>query len=122
MFYIEAKWWVVEIKFERPLKRKEVRVLRRLQTEGTGSIGVDGVIFDQYPEKFPGEYATNQIRTVLSKIKAEAKIRLAPFGRDCPGSNRCSCCPEGREECDLGNSLSCQPILTDSDWKKVSFS
>lgn len=118
------KWWCVEIRFDRPLKKGTIRLLsdafRCEEYRGQRHVGTDGALLNQWYNSFPGGADAAVIFAIVRRVGAAARVRAAPYGRDCPNHPGCVEDPEepppevGSSEC------SCNPHFTDADWLRVN--
>lgn len=107
-----AKYWAVEIRFSRILTEREQRtLLNTFYGVSVCNVGQDGAMIPQWPDKWPGADDDAIILEAVRKIGAPARVRAAPFGRDCD--------QRGDERCDIGSVNSCNPIFTDGDWRTI---
>lgn len=88
------KWWVLELRFERPLKKKEIRflsdVFRAAEYPSQRHVGVDGAVLGQWYNSFPGGGDAAVVLDAVRTVGANAQVRAAPYGRDCPTHPGCA--------------------------------
>lgn len=114
-----AKWWAVELRFDRPLRARELRLLETvLPPYNGGCLGVDGGVWPQWWNSWPGSWDTQRIVSVVQRLCIGAVVRAAPFGRDCAGGTACGAAwfDEHDHRCRLGDPSSGAPVFTDDDW------
>ncbi len=106
------KWWAVEVRFARPLTRRQVRRLeKRLQyflLDG-GSVGQDGLLIEQWSNKWP--WTSQDGRWLLDALQGlpPARLRVCPIGYGCTSLEPCEL---GREVCgENGTGLQHVPWL-----------
>lgn len=99
-----AKWWAVELRFYRPLRRREVRAI--VQAIPEGHVGVDGAVWGRWWNSWPGRDDDALLLQVVRRLRIPAVVRAAPYGRDCSEP----------ELCRVGSSFSCDPVFTPNDW------
>lgn len=118
-----AKWWTVEIRFDRPLTRAEVRqITRSFEGYRNGDAGVDGAFWRQWWNSYPGTDDEGYVRAAMRRVGVPGCMRAAPYGRDCAGAPTCAAvdypgCPVAT--CEIGRPESCDPVFTDADWIAV---
>ena len=124
MFYGQHKWWVVEARFARPLTKREVRrIVGQLPLpieDGDRIVGRDGLVTDQWPDKWPTAADGAVVLGALRSAGVPFKWRAAPYGRDC--DTACAYADEqgGNGHCERGsNATACPPSWTDADWQGV---
>lgn len=113
----QAKWWRVEVQFaSTPTPGRRRAVERRFEAAfGWWSppvlVGIDGIIFEQWPEKWPtADLDAQTLAYALTAAGVDYRVRAAPFG------HRCELC-ENRFP--RGDSFACDPVFTDGDWEPV---
>lgn len=112
-----AKWWAVEVRFDRPLTRREADVFVRVfDPWRTGAFGVDGAVWDQWWNSYPGEHDGQMLLDAMRCVDVPGVLRAAPFGRDCPGGWSCYRADDDGHRCRLGDAISGDPIFTNDDW------
>ena len=116
-----AKWWSVELRFTRSLTTRETRTLAEAFNGwgrgGDDFVGTDGGVWGQWWNSFPGMDDEIWLRDVLKKIGVPAKVRAAPYGRDCPGEGCLAAeSDEPNHRCPLGQSIAGDPVFTEADW------
>lgn len=122
------KWWAVEARFDRPLTRREVRVLERAYGSWASPLygaffGADGMVWNQWWNKWPSasEDGANLL-AAMQRVGVPGVVRAAPFGRDCPGGEACPIWhyhdPPSRF-CRVGANHSGSPVFRDADWIAV---
>lgn len=124
----QYKWWAVEVRFSKPLTKKQVRVLTEHLDDchSQGHAGTDGMYLNQWFNKYPGDWDSEQIVDMIQKIGVDAKVRAAPYGRGCPQNETCVC-SEGEHDtnhrCEWGRPESCEDVgWTEADWIQVPVS
>jgi hypothetical protein len=119
LFTVNAKWWYVELRFAKPLTRRQIKiVLRHLPNWNGGGVGKDGAIWDQWWNSWPGAGDEALIFETVERIGFDAKVRAIPFGRDCPGAS-CFVAFDDSHRCRLGSADSIHPTPVESDWVYV---
>lgn len=110
-----AKWWSVEVRFARPLTRREVHRFRLALGDAVagGYIGTDGATWWKWWNKWPGEGDERLLREAIGRIRVPARIRAAPLGRDCGDGEVCVRSDVTRKMC--GHS----PEWVEEDWTHV---
>ena len=122
----QLKWWSVEIRFSKPLSKKQVRVLTDHIDEccSSGHAGADGMYLDQWYNSYPGTWDADQITSMIRKIGVDARVRTAPYGRGCPQNQTCVCAMDENDtkhKCEWGRPESCVDVAwTEADWVAVS--
>lgn len=114
-----AKWWAVEVRFDRPLARRHVGVLVRqygAYDPGYVNIGVDGMVWSQWYGKWPGPGDHEEIARLVERLGVPSVARAAPFGRDCPGGFACPLAGEEEHRCEVGTAYSGAPSFRQEDW------
>lgn len=71
------KWWGVELRFTRPLRRREVRVLSRSSIADYAQVGTDGVIWDPWYNSYPGPWDTYWLIRLIRRVKVPARVRMS---------------------------------------------
>lgn len=118
IFTPRAKHWAVELRFDRPLTQREQRYIRgMLYGVAENEVGRDGAKITHWPNKWPDEHDDALIRTVVRRIGAPARVRAAPFGRDCL-VGRCEA-STGAARCSIGDVAACDPVFFDLDWQTI---
>lgn len=70
-------------------------------------------LWEKWPHKWPRQADEDALLQAIKRIGLPARLRLAPFGRDCPGES-CDC--SEAHECKLGDITACDPIFKEEDW------
>lgn len=108
----ERKWWRVELRFTRPLTKREVRALATAQGLDCGHCGVDGAVWEQWPERWPKRWSERYLVAALRKMGLPFRIRAAPLGHGCVD-------PECMAECTTAtsNACACDPDMSSVVWR-----
>lgn len=116
IFDVTAKWWTLEIRPERPLRRREQRLLATmLGVELEACVGEDGGLWDPWWHDWPGPSDEVLIQDFVRRLGIPCRVRAAPSGRDCGGV--CRGYPD--VPCTLGDAGSCDPVFCDADWIRI---
>lgn len=117
---VYAKWWAVELRFDSPLARRQVRILQGFMDGYTCHLtaGCDGVYMDQSWDDYLYDAHQVALEGVLRRIGVRGVVRAAPFGRDCPGGQACPHSYDDMPEhqCAIGDVASTSPIFSFADW------
>lgn len=118
------KWWAVEVRFDRPLTRGEARAFGGVFAAwDDGGAGEDGASWDQWWNKYPGEYDDGMLLDAMRRAGVPGCVRAVPFGRDCPGGIGCPLAfGADRHRCRVGDVFALHPTFTDADWIGVDAS
>jgi hypothetical protein len=116
-----AKWWSVEVRPERRLRPREVRWLASQHELEGAAVGQDGIVCDQWWNSWPGTRDSWSLLDIIRRLGVPALVRVAPFGRDCPGADCPNACREfdASHRCIIGSAFSADPVWTKADWKRV---
>lgn len=117
------KWWAVEVRFDQPLSASTVRWLQREACDPwrTGIAGADGIVWDQWWNKWPSKHDDEWLLALLRRIGGPGCVRAAPFGRDCSGDWSCPAALDEPHRCELGVNWSAAPTFRYEDWRGVDF-
>lgn len=120
------KWWAVEVRFDRPLVRREVRVLTDVFGGWRmGEFGRDGAVWSQWWNSFPGPGDAWLLLDAMRRVDVPGVVRAAPFGRDCPGGAWPACplsyADDSGHRCVVGADGSPAPVFRPEDWIAVDF-
>lgn len=119
-----AKWWRVELRFERRLRVRHIRLLAdRFRCEEYPSqrgVGEDGAVLGQWYNSFPGGHDARVILDAVRSVGISARVRAGPYGRDCP--NHPGCIADAEEPLpEVGScACCCDPHFVDADWLAIS--
>jgi hypothetical protein len=117
------KWWTVELRFSRPLTRRQYRGLDTLSAPWrSGIVGRDGGYWSRWWNSYPDKADSDLIIRTAARTGIPAKVRAAPLGRDCPGDQSCPCADpeEPNHRCMLGSTYSPSPVFVPSDWINIA--
>ena len=77
-------------------------------------MGQDGALIPQWPEKWPGQRASDGLRAAVARLP-EPRVRLVPFGKHC-APDVCDSIETTGEACVVGSVWSCMPDIERAPW------
>lgn len=124
LFEGRGKWWLFEVVFDRPLKTRELRLVRTKLAEASiysryAFVYSDGIPLEQWPEKWPSVRDGERTLAALKSAGVPFRYRAAPFGRDC--DEACEFADKWTPcgQCDRDSNVdSCDPVWVPEDWKE----
>ncbi len=117
MFWLNSaggpmKWWAVQLRFDRPLSTRQLRLLTDLNGNG-GHVDRDGADWDQWDHDWaePDDDSETELLELLKRIDVPCRRRAAPTGWQCPCYQACSF---EKDKCEPGRG--CDPDWSDVPW------